>query len=279
MIGCKKIRIKGKTSNLYIYSGDLLKKDELLDYLLKNIPCKEKNGCAGFKNKDVLREHLSWYIFNSGYDTKIFPFVLDAKNILMIIKSTLDKCTLTVDTAVLDIFIFPTYNIFIKEKMDGVAGYTSYKNTILIYINPVDNWKIALRETICHEFAHAITLNYNERKSVLDDIIFEGAAEHFREYIVNGGKSQWSSSITKEKAKKILLDIKNKLNSKNYKISQELFFGTGKYTLWAGYAIGYYLIEYYLKNKEKINWKNIFMTLPRKIFDEIKNDFLGLETI
>ncbi len=58
--------------------------------------------------------------------------------------------------------------------MDGVAGYSFWRNTILVYINPVDGWDTALRSTICHEFAHAVAQNYNKMETILDQLVFDG---------------------------------------------------------------------------------------------------------
>ena len=74
--------------------------------------------------------------------------------------------------------------------------------------------------------------------------------------------------ISEKEILKIFNEIKNRLNSKNNKFHKEVFYGTGKYPLWSGYAIGYYIVKEYLKKQKKVNWSKIIKTKPRVILNE-----------
>ncbi len=102
-----------------------------------------------------------------------------------------------------------------------------------------------------------LALNFNERKTIQDDLVFEGVAEHFREVFEGGGKAEWVKSISKDEARSILREIEPSPGTENEQFYLDLFLGTGKFPLWAGYAIGYYLVESYLNQLEEKDWINI----------------------
>ena len=140
-----------------------------------------------------------------------------------------------------------------KNKMDGVSGFSPWKNTILIDINPsAKNWETSLKNTISHEYNHSVVYNFHKWETLLDSIIFEGFAEHFREQVVGGEKASWAKAVSQKECKKHFSKLKEKLNSKNQQLYREVFFGSEKYPLWLGYSLGYQIIKSFLsKNKEK----------------------------
>ncbi len=65
--------------------------------------------------------------------------------------------------------------------------------------------------------------------------------------------------------------IKKSLNNSNKSLYNEIFLGYNKkYPLWAGYAIGYYIVKDYLTAKEQLSWSEIFKLTPRRILKESK---------
>lgn len=134
-----------------------------------------------------------------------------------------------------------------------------------------DNWRKSLQNIVCHEFAHAVSLNFNNRNTIGDDVVFEGIAEHFREDLMGAGKSPWVQSISEKEAKQIFQEIKPKIKINSNALYRELFFGTGKFPLWSGYAIGYYLVGNYLNKCARKNWVEIFTKQPTEIIE--KSDY------
>lgn len=186
------------------------------------------------------------------------------KELIRNIKEALNLCS-SVITRKITISIYPTDDRFIIEKMKGVGGFSSQKNTILIYIHATRGWQKAVRETVAHELAHALALNYNKRTTLRDHLVFEGVAEHFRKHFLGGEKAVWVISISKKQAKLFFNKIRRYLNSESDSLYRKLFFGTEKYPCWAGYAIGYYVVEAYLKKQDKVDWKKIIKTSPNTI--------------
>lgn len=247
-------------------------KKEFVSKITDRISFRDDIGFAGHKDKKALENFLNWSIYGDT-ETNIWSSVTvnDCKEEIEFI---LEKCLQIIQDKIIKIFIFPTIDEFVIERMNGVSGFTPWKNTILLCVFRTENWKKALRDSVCHELAHALALNFNNRETIEDDLIFEGVAEHFREAFIDGEKASWVRSISDEKAKEILRDIKTRLKTRDDILYRELFFGTGKYPLWSGYSIGYYIVKAYLNKLTKKNWTKIIQDSPSEIVK--KSDYLCL---
>ncbi|MBS3060721.1 MAG: hypothetical protein J4432_04410 [DPANN group archaeon] len=139
-----------------------------------------------------------------------------------------------------------------------------------IFITGTAGWKTSLRETIAHEYCHSITKYPIANNSILDAIIYEGMAEHYRENVVGGKTAPWASALSRNESKAQLKKLKSKLNSKSHKLFQQVFFGSSEYPLWTGYSIGYQIIKEFMKRSPNVTWKEIMALDPKKILRQSK---------
>ncbi len=249
---------KTTLANVYQFTD---KKTCSLTNIVSEVPEKQAIGFAGFRAKKYLENYLALYIPNKKIQqNKITDYQIKNKA-----KTCLIDCFSIIKSTKLELFIFPTANKFVKNKMDGIAGDTVWKNTILLFIHPDADWERKFSETLVHEVAHAYSLNYLERKSLLDYIVFEGLAEHFREHLIGGEMSYWAKTLEKSESLILFDKLKSKLMTDDFKIRKDVFYAGKTYPLWAGYSIGYYLISDYLKNLPSINWPKILKTPPSEI--------------
>lgn len=260
-----------KIAEGYIIQGDnsvVGKKEKFLNSLI-TAKMRSEIKKIGFENELELKEFIKNFILGSN-NKKIEINLFDEKKIMKAVKETLVVCKPIIASQKVKIFIFPTIDQFSIEKMKGINGFCVSKKTIFIGLFPVKNWYKELKKTLCHELAHALSPYYNmETMSVGDGLVLDGIAEHFRERKVGGTRAAWSTAIKKEKAKIIFKKVKKKLDSEKVNTYSEIFYGRGKYPLWAGYSIGYYLVGDYLKKiNGKINWKRIIETSPKKILQD-----------
>lgn len=263
---------KGRTIvKIYIPNFDTSGKEEFVKSISAEIE-ENENGFAGFRDKNILKKHLEWSVF--GEDGKPENLKPETGKIFEIAGTALRECVSAAGQAVknrIDVYVFPTFDRFVKEKMIGVSGFTPWKNTVLIYMNPVLGWEDALGGTVYHEFAHAVMMNFSERKTLMDNLVFEGVAERFRESVAGGDISPWSGSLGYDDATKVFAGLKDKLNSEDEKLIRDVFYGTGDYPLWAGYAVGYHVVGDFLKGaekKSKKNWDEILRMKPEKFIRE-----------
>lgn len=255
IIACASFYIDDTTTNVT--------KDKLISKLVKNLPVSSV-GYAGFRKKEYLKKHLHWQIFDATEEIKR-PFKLNKRETFNIIKKAINRCHRVIPSDPTRIFIFPTFNPFVIKKMSGVAGYCPWKDTIHIYIYPASGWKKALENTIYHEFNHSVVTKYHKRKTLLDNIIFEGLAENFGKSLLKIN-TPWAKAISLAKCKKIFPRIKKLLKSEEYNIYHELFFAGKKYPLWTGYSIGYQIVKNFIKNNKKLTWKEVIKIKPETIF-------------
>lgn len=244
--------------------------DFFLNDLTRDIKVSS-SGYAGFSKKKYLKDFLTYQLFDKDFNGgEVCPRNLDQKIILEIIFRTIKKCKNTLPSKITNFYIFPSYSSFVKNSMGGVSGYTPWKNTVLVFIDTTtENWKINLEATIVHEFLHSISRQYHKWETLLDSLVFEGLAENFVQDVLVGELSPWSRSLNKKKSKVYFSKLKNKLHSSDYDIYKKVFFGNKEFPLWAGYAIGYNLVNEYLKIQDFYSWQELVKLSPIEIYKAI----------
>ena len=265
------IQKKGRPSNigavcLFLKYDPTLDNETLVKSLVKDIPSSKAIGYAGFIEKEHLRDNLLYNIPDfENADDGHQAFSLSESELVHTIEKALRLCHKNVSTPPTNIFLFPTFSSFVKEKMGGVSGYTPYKNTLLLYVSPQETkrWKEALAETICHEFMHTVMDNYYERKNLLDDLVFEGVAESFVSFLFGVKAHMPSQALPLEEALVWFEKIKKRF--RNTKLYYPVFLEGKEYPLWAGYAIGCQIVEAYRKRHPDTSWDTIVRLTPKEI--------------
>ncbi|OGC47601.1 hypothetical protein A2886_02330 [candidate division WWE3 bacterium RIFCSPHIGHO2_01_FULL_42_13] len=237
-----------------------------------------KNGYAGYREGKYLPESLHGFIFSS-LENKGVDLSIGVGDVLGIIKKTLNAVVETLPTKNnLEIYIFPTLSGFVKEKMFGVNGYTPYANVIHLYVHP-DSTKLKdfnknLANTLAHEYNHAIRFLYfpnSDSEKLIDNLVFEGLAENFREYVLGGKQAPWAQALSKDVARKVFDSFGGLLLSDNYTYDDynKIFFGNDEYAVWTGYSVGYHLVKDFIKNRgSERNWSKIIQMPAKEILEK-----------
>ncbi len=187
----------------------------------------------------------------------------DTEEILQETIKTLKKCVkyLSIKSN-LSITIRPTRNLFVKNKLCGIAGYTPQKDKIILSVYPkTKNWKKIFPITLAHEYNHALAFHYypnpkTAKFKLIHGIISEGMADNFVEKVI-GKTAPWVSKNSFKIYEKYFSKIKPLLNKKNIDIYDKTFLGKGDYPLWTGYAIGYCIVKNFLNQKPRLGWNKI----------------------
>jgi uncharacterized protein YjaZ len=238
--------------------------------LVKNIQDSEI-GFAGFKTKEKLIEYLEKSVFseNTGV-VPVDPVVIEERKIVPIIRHALSECAAKLNIRAVSVFVFPTFSKFVKEKMFGTTGHTPWKRTMLVFISPnAPCWENALVDTVTHEYNHAVFLEYHQCESLLDALVMEGLAEHFREQVTDRGRAPWTAVLDESEVRILTQELKllGSLGSCDHDLRRRIFFGDSKkYALWTGYAVGYHIVESFIKTNPKLSWTEIMTKSPRDIF-------------
>lgn len=251
--------------------------DRLLNAVVDRVLFNPKISYAGFSTKKSLRKHLKFQIFgeNKKFSKGHFPLILINENeILRVIKNALKKSFSVLKSDPIWIFVFPTFNPFVKKKMEGVTGSSFWKNTILLFVYPkVKRWQTPLIYTIAHEFTHSVELKYfpiSSSTTLLDALIFEGRANNFAALILKCKPRLGARVLDKSKSKKIFKKIqqKNLLRSTSRKLYYSVFFEGKKYPFWTGYALGYQIVKSFLKKHPKMKKEKIIKLPPKEILEK-----------
>lgn len=251
----KKIIIQNKTMAKVVLFLDTSKKYDsknIIDKIIEDMPKSKQSDYAGFTKKSYLKTHLKESIL--GKD-EIDNINYDINTLMTALYESIEDCMNYLNATPLEIYIFPCYDKFVSEKMFGVCGFSPWSNVVHLYINTKNSQKI--KESLLHEIAHAMSpYPTSENNTILATFLYEGIAEKFREAIIGGQRSNFTTVINKRKIKEILESIN--ITKPNYQLYNDLFFGSVKYKTWTGYSIGYYLTELFLqKTIKNKNWHDL----------------------
>ncbi len=142
---------------------------------------------------------------------------------------------------------------FGRERLGGVSAWTNWEgDTIHLVLYPSNETTHALKSTVVHEYNHhyRITIAKNGGASVtlLEKIIREGLAEHFvGEVLGTDFHGPWVEALSEAEAKGLWETLYSVHAGDTGEQTDSLVFG-GQNTdvpLWAGYSLGYYLVQWY----------------------------------
>ena len=265
-----------KEKNFEVYSFlDNLKGNnagEIIDNLVKTVPKIKGINFAGYKTKKLLTKTLDIFILDKERNHDLFKVDGEDVEIFNLIKETMQKLKLYFNSKKY-IFVFPTFDTFTVEIMNGVGGFLPKKSVIFLFLNlNGKDWKSSLKDTLVHEFAHSVSDFYSGGKNfnLGEGMIFDGLAENFRK-INFGGNDLLIKAVSREECLKYFEELKSKLDSTDFDFYMEVFYGTGKYPRWLGYSLGYYLIEKYLSTLNDLDWNIILRKNPKEILNILLN--------
>ncbi|OHA97118.1 MAG: hypothetical protein A3C63_01375 [Candidatus Zambryskibacteria bacterium RIFCSPHIGHO2_02_FULL_39_82] len=240
-----------------------------VDALIRDVQPNRKVGYAGYLKKVYLHKHLSGY-FNSKNINTYRPLLAGNKNkIEKIIQLVAQKCLEQLPLSSLFVFIFPWLGEKYNTAFGGVNGFAPYASTVHLFISLTRFSSQSLKETLAHEFSHAVFFYYHKsalKLTLLETLVFEGLAENFREEVVGEKPSSWSTALNKKQCVSALLSLKQSLYSRKYDLYHDVFFGSKKYKRWTGYSIGYKIIKSFRETYPEKSWKEVMKMKPETIF-------------
>ncbi len=266
------MEIKTNSNELYDcglffdFPSDVKNSKELTSNLVQNVQ-KTELGFLGFSKKEYLKDCLEGQISDSS---KKFESISDSHRQVTekTIQTEISRLKKLVSSQKTHIYIFPTFSDFVLNKMNGISGYTPWKDTIFLFVHPkARHINPYLNMTIAHEYIHSVSREYHEWSTLLDALVFEGLAELFITEHFNGHISPWAKALTVEDCRKYLVQIKKKLKSKNDEDYRDVFFNNKTYPLWAGYSIGYQIVKSYRQKYKNIKWDELLKKEVKEIFE------------
>jgi len=270
--------MKSNLIKIYFYFPKTKPKDKqkLVDLIIEMM-CKNSTiKYAGYSNVNILRKDLLHRIGHYNRSKYRSLSGKEKQSINKIIQTTINKCNKILPLPTKNfIFIFPWFPSKKEKVFNGSFGFASYSCVLHLFIAPDIFTKEAIANSVAHEINHTVSFYYHFDRygkwSLLDHIVNEGLAENFREDILKTKPPPWAIALSQQKAFEILKKIYPKLNSKNSKIREAIFFGNNKYQRWTGYSIGYWLVKKFRKINQELSWKKIMKMKPEDILKSVKN--------
>lgn len=248
---------------------------KIIDKCVLEVPKILGKDYAGHVSIEELTKTLDMFLLDKDKKHNFFKYNNSNKEIFNIISKTFELLERYQEEKKY-IFVFPCFDNFTIDKMNGVGGFCPKKDIIFLFLNLNGNgWESALKDSLIHEFAHAVSDYYlgGEDFNLGEGMVFDGLSENFRKRNF-GGSDFLVNAVSEEECKIHFKKLKNKLNSKDLNFYREVFYGTGNYPPWLGYSLGYYLIKNYLKKLDKVDWNFLLRTNPKEILDIASKNFI-----
>lgn len=151
-------------------------------------------------------------------------------------------------------------NIYVNEKQNGVVG-TSLFGNILIQVNPfIEGYEEWIKYVFAHEYHHTVWGNYwfnihggELNNKFIDSLVIDGEADSFALQLYPDLKPQWLFGMSNEEIQDVWNEkYKNLVFDTDVDYVTYMFGNEALGIPWcAGYAIGYFVVQEYLKTVNK----------------------------
>jgi len=138
----------------------------------------------------------------------------------------------------------------IIRDMGGISGVTAGAGKIIFWVRPDGNWRDWLPFTFAHEYHHSAWTALHSDDLPLFDLaeylIFEGRADSFAHVIFPQQVAAWDKALNPEQEAAAWKQMKSDLDSPDMMAQRRYMFGGQGVPRWAGYAIGFHIVQAYL---------------------------------
>lgn len=156
-----------------------------------------------------------------------------------------------------ELFILDDKDHFVTEKLGGVSAYTDWNGRLFFAVLPDAQVRSILKSVITHEYhhhwrIHALAIT-EQNQTLLDRLILEGLAEYFVKIrLGDSSLGPYKDALTEKQARVLWKTTYHSNRNEVGEKTDVYMFGSKEKQIpfWAGYAIGYYLVKWYLEKNE-----------------------------
>lgn len=248
-------------------------KDEVINNFLSQIKKSPDFSLKEYSSEEKFKVDLKRKIFGDSNQDQLIDIIQHVEKISNILETIFkDSLNILFLEGDIEVYILPFCNEQVSKDLGGVNGFLLEGNILFFLVDLNNkNWQNSLKETIPHEFAHLVYTSNYQWNSILDGLVNEGLAEHFRIQIVGGNIAPWSKAIPREKALEELRNIPEErlslfIDESNVDLYLSYFFGTKDLPNWYGYSLGYWMIDEILL-ESNLDLLELFKRSPKDIMD------------
>lgn len=218
-------------------------------YIIDNTPLENKEN-LGFgyldtpKNLKKLKENSE---------------TLKKNNVVEMIYEVLEKSNEKLKLDKLDVYVVTARpnNFYVRHQMNGVWAIANRNEDILIGVNPqAKQWKKILKHMVAHEYNHQVCFDRAKiiKYNLLERMILEGKADTFAEKVVNIDiEVPWRRNYEKTQEQEIWDKMKDRIYEEDWNYIFKVLFGGEDYKKYAGYNIGYNIMQNFIKNNPNVS--------------------------
>ncbi|WP_335869986.1 DUF2268 domain-containing putative Zn-dependent protease [Bacillus sp. 2205SS5-2] len=168
----------------------------------------------------------------------------------------------------------PIYILPMDQGSEGAMSGVSFKDKIFLFLTTGVTDK-KLEALFIHEYHHCVRMNELLKKkkkfNLLDSIVFEGLAEQaVKEYCGKEYVADWCNRYDSDQLKKMWKAsiLPNLEVEKGVRRHEHILYGKGFSPSMMGYAVGYFLIQEWLKKHEDSTKKMLMKSSETFILQE-----------
>jgi len=158
------------------------------------------------------------------------------------------KLHLPSENTTICVFATDPNNLFARDQMNGMTGFTAGAGKIWLEIYPEGNWEEWVGYAVAHEYHHSTwTAQYYDEKApifLIDALVFEGRADTFARQLYPELTAPWTNAISKEVEHSQWETIQDILRVTSMQSIRGYMFGNQRnIPQWTGYTIGFHIIQ------------------------------------
>ena len=206
-------------------------------------------------------------------DTITIQIIEGIRNILPKIQKLIPADSATIKLVISRLNILPVWGIGSRT----LSGYNDQhrEETVEIFYDPDHpNFRVEfIMRTLAHELHHVCRVRMPDFKvSILECMVNEGLADHFMLEVLHCEQTPWSKALTEEQIHQCMIRVKPLMLEKYESWTKELDIwmlygkpGPDPIPGWAGYSIGWRIVENYLKAHPEARASSLVFTSPEVI--------------
>ena len=177
----------------------------------------------------------------------------------------------------------------LTTQMHGVIGISMGSQVLMLFLWPVEGWQQWLGYTVCHEYAHLVRnllfprglsgghlvyLKTQEPETLLDAMIAEGVADTFAMELNPSIRPAWVDALSPQAQEQLWPRVHRRLAvSDPSEIRRILFGDSDRIPLWAGYAIGYRMVQRYLELHPRVRPAGLMGLTGATVYEAVSSVF------
>jgi uncharacterized protein YjaZ len=141
---------------------------------------------------------------------------------------------------------------FVRDSPHRVLGFTAGAGKVWLQITPEGAWRECLACVFAHEYHHSVWTPWHLALArpfdLIRHLVFEGRADSFARLAYPDYQAPWTDALTPAQEAAVWKTMQPHLQTTSFPVMRRFIFGgNGHIPRWAGYTVGFRLVQTFLK--------------------------------